>query len=372
MGSKCEWRFGSLGLVLLLLSSLAWASEPWKGFDSKSSHGTKLPANFNGFLFSDKSDANAGWMHLIHLNNGGWINLLYSVANMGPYHHSSSIAVLYVHPNGTKYRCDAQWSDSEEFKRTTPNDYFIEVHHSHFGGKYPDFMAAVDDGGCKGQLTFKATVPSFTQGSGVVRFGDSGEDTWRLMQLAPRATAKGYIQFPGGRVEVDGFAYLEAMFSDIVIPSMADRWYMLRAVNGEYTINLFDMVLDHGNYGDGNVQTLLVARGNKILMGTTQMTYKPVGGRVDPESGNLVPAAFRLDARDGSTSLKGTVRVGKIMDSLDVLSNSPLFIRLVGGLLHGTPWQYRSAAEYDLVLNENGKESRIKGVGYKEIHFYDK
>lgn len=360
-----------MGLFFLLLTGLAWAAEPFTGFDSPSSRGITLPANFNGFHFEDKADSSVGWMHLIHLKNGGWITLLFTAANIGPYHLSTSIGASYTRAGEPVLICSEMWKDEDHF--TAPKDrYWVRVANSYFGGKYPDFKAKVNDGGCQGEIKFTSIVPSFTQGSGVATFNADKSGKWRLIQISPRSKATGYLTFQGKRIEIDGDAYLEEVATDMTVPALADRWYLLRAVNGPYTINLFNIVVDKKNYGDGQIKTLLVARDNKIIMGTTNFNYQIQSNWTDKATGISVPNVFKLSARDGSTTLTGTLSYGKTLHSMSLLDKLPRMARMVAGVMYGTPYQYRSAADYDFVLNENGVQTPIKGTGYQEIHFYDR
>lgn len=372
MASTRGRGFRRLALLMsLMVAGLALAAEPFSGFDSASSRGITLPANFNGFDFQDKADSSVGWMHLIHLKDGGWITLLFTAANLGPYRLSTSIGASYTKPGEPVLICSELWKDEEHF--TPPKDrYWVRVNNSYFGGKYPDFRLKVNDGGCVGDVKFTSIVPSYMQGSGAATFHADKSGKWKLIQISPRAKATGYITFQGKRIEVDGDAYLEEVATDMTVPAMADRWYLLRAVNGPYTINLFDIVVDKKNYGDGHIRTLLVARDNKILMGTTNFTYQVQGNWTDKETGIVIPSTFKLSGKDGTTGLTGMVKYGKTLHSMNLLDKLPRMARMVAGVMYGTPYQYRSAAEYDFVLNENGVQTPIKGVGYQEIHFYDR
>jgi hypothetical protein len=362
-----------LMLVMLLCSPVVWAAaSSWSGFDAPSSRGTKLPPNYNGFHFEDKSNSSQGWMHLVHLKDGGWLTILFTAANLGPYKLSPSLGVLYAHPNGTKYTCSGMWPDYKSFTKPKDDRYWIGVNHSFFGGRYPNFYVKLNDGGCTSDISFQSIVPSFMQGSGKAHFYDDRSATWSLTQISPRAKASGWIQFPQAKINVEGDAYLEEVSADIMVPVMSDRWYILRTVNGPYTLNLFDIVVDRKNFSEGHIRTLLVARDSQILMGTTQFRYEPYGGRKDAESGIVVPEGFSLNARDGATTLTGSVKTGKILETLDLLSRLPRMARLFAGAMYGTPWQFRSAAEYDLVLKEGSNEVPIKGVGFSEIHYYDR
>lgn len=358
--------------LIALLPFVALALEPFTGFDSPSSRATKLPATFNGWHFEDKEASSQGYMHLIHLKDGGWITLLFTAANMGPYHLSSSMAVMYAKPGEPVRICKDIWKDEESMSVPPKDQYKIRINNSTFGGKYPDFYAKVRDGGCTGDLTFKSIVPSYIQGSGVATFGSDKGGKWRLIAISPRAKVSGSITFKEGKVNVEGDAYLEEVATDQIVPSFADRWYIMHAVNGPYTINLFDIVLDKARFGDGHVKTLMVARDDQILMGTTQFNYAVQGTFADKESGLAVPKAFNLSARDGSTALNGTVAFGTKLHQLELLTNLPTLARLYAGVRYGHPYQFRSAVNYELALNENGVVTPIKGVGFQELHFYDR
>lgn len=359
-------------LLTLCVTGFVMAAESFTGFDAASSRGTKLPENFNGFHFDDKTDSSVGWMHLIHLKDGGWITLLFTAANLGPYRLSTSMGAIYLKPGSPTYICSDLWKDEAHFTAPPKDRYWVRVNNSYFGGKYPEYKVKLNDGGCTGDLRFTSIVPSFTQGSGVATFGANKAGKWRLTAISPRAKVTGHIQFKEARVNVEGDAYLEEVATDMMVPTMSDRWYLLRAVNGPYTLNIFDIVVDKKSYGDGHIRTLMLARNDKIIMGTTQFQYTPQGTWTDKATGIAVPKSFKLSGRDGTTSLTGTVNYGKSIHSMNLLEKLPRMARMFAGVVYGEPYQYRAASDYDLIINENGVQTPLKGVGYSEIHFYDR
>lgn len=361
-----------LGFISLICVGLAWAAEPYTGFNASSARGFKLSPTFNGFQFDNKPDSSVGWMHMIQQKDGSFLTLLFTAANLGPYHLSTSIGAMYTKPGGPTYTCSELWRDDAHFTAPPKDRYWVRVNNSYFGGKYPDFQVKLNDGGCKGEVKFTSVLPSYSQGSGLATFGSKSVGTWQLLAISPRAKATGSLQFPGGKVTVDGDAYLEVVSTDMMVPQLADRWYILHYLQGPWTLNVFDIVVDKSNYGEGHVRTLMLAKDNQIIMGTTQFTYQPQGGWKHDDSGITVPQSFKLGARDGAVSLTGTVKYGKNLDVMNLLEKLPLPARVYAGVRYGTPYQFRSAAELELTVTENGVSTPIKGTGFSEIHFYDR
>ena len=357
-----------------LVGSVAWAAGSVRGFGGPGSRGIELPSSYNAYHFKDKADSSIGWMHLIFLEDGGWIQILFGLANMGPYKKAPSVLAIYAGPDGTKYRCYEQWSGADHFVEPPPNKYAIQIDKSSFGGRYPNFYAKINNGGCRGEITFTSEVPSYTQGRGIATFTEVGGEAyeWRATMLSPRAKARGYLEFPERRITIEGEAYLEEVSGDLAIPSLADRFYIFHAINGPYSIHLFDIVVDKKNFGNGHVRMFNVTKDDKIIMGTPNVHFTPKGGRRHPKSGISVPTHFDLSARDGSTRLTGTVKMVRILEAVDILSQTPRFIRMFGSFIAGTPWHFKVMANYDLVLKEGENDIPLTGTGYEEIHFYDR
>lgn len=348
------------------------ASNNWKNFDSQSSRGKVLPPNYIGYHYDDKPDWSQGWMHWIQLKDGAWLTLLFGVANLGPYDKVPSVGIMYTNPNGKKYLCRDLWTDNSRLTEPTQGKYWVGLNKTFFGGKYPNYFIKINEDKCQGELNFYSKAPSFTQGSGKVSFSDDGTKYWQQTIFSPKAKVSGFIKFKEAKVDVDGDALLEEVTMSVLVPTISDRWYVFRTVSGPYLISIFNIIVDKKNYGDGAIKSMVVTKDNNIIMGTTDFQYTPVGGKFASDSGYTLPESFNLSSKDGNVSVNGKVKINKTMHSINTFNYLPKLVKSFAGLVYGTPWQYVTNADYDFVIKEGNQETHLNGLGYQEVHFYDK
>lgn len=110
-------------------------------------------------------------------------------------------------------------------------------------------------------------------------------------------------------------------------------------------------------------QRLMVAERGKLLFSSHDYIFQDLDQK--PVAGSRVPCPmrYRVEAVHGEDWLKGEIKVIRIQEKLNILTQFPAMVRKLAELIISENWSYRFWCEFQFELKLDGKTRTISGTG---------
>jgi hypothetical protein len=359
-----------LGLVLAAIVS----AKPVRvtGFPAGAQDAATLNAGLPASEYGYHPDSDGSWgeswsMQAVNAA-GDYVYVLMSVSNYHPFHkYGGTVDVFYYPARGAKRNTHGEFTSDRV--RADKGRVSVDIGGNTLGGPRPVYRVRAGGQGLAADLTFRVQTPDFRQGQGFLRFGEKEGRYWNLTVLAPRATVSGTVTVDGKAIPFSGRGYMDHGWSTEKLYKFSQTWYVVRLVEDDVSVNVVDMNFREG-YAPRSAQAIFITEGDRVLANSGAVRMTHAGGAPDPRSGLDLPETYAIAYDQGGTKLSGTVRMTRLVESLNVLDQlSPVLRKIVTSLVTD-PWQIRFAGEADLTLVRDGKSRRVTGPVVGEVHYY--
>jgi hypothetical protein len=327
-----------------------------------------LPASEYGYHPDPDGSWGESWSMQAVNAAGDYVYVLMSVSNYHPFHKYGGTADVFYYPAaGTRHKTHAEFTSDRV--RADKGRVSVDIGGNTLAGPRPAYRVHAGGEGLVADLTFQVQTPDFRQGQDFLRFGENRERYWNLTVLAPRATVSGTITVDGKAIPFSGRGYMDHGWSTEKLYKFSKTWYVVRLVEDDVSVNVVDMNFRDG-YEPRSAQAIFVTEGDRVLANSGAVTMTHAGGSPDPRSGLNLPETYAIAYDRGGVKLTGTVRMTRLVESLNVLDQlSPVLRKIVTSLVTD-PWQIRFAGQADLTLTRGGQTRRIVAPVVGEVHSY--
>jgi hypothetical protein len=360
-------------LVLIALVSVgAGKKTPVQGFAPGIQNLKILNTGLQAPDYGYHPDNDGSWGESWYLQgsnaDGDFVVALISVSNYNPFHKFTGTADLFYYPaTGEKFKAHQEFK-SEEVKADTKR-VMAQMGIVSFSGDYPAYRLTAKIQDIDFDLTFAAETKDLKLGQDKILFGDKKDRYWNLTVLAPRAAVNGNIICKGKKIPFSGKAYLEHGWSTQKIYKFSSKWYILRILQDDFSMNTIQMVFKDG-FDPGKTQAICMTLGDKIIANSGALELIPSEGSADPKSKVVLPDSYKIHYALGDTRLDGTIKMTRKIEGLNILDQlSPLVRGLIKGI-ETDPWQFRFEGQADLTLEHSGKVRKIGGQTFGEVYSY--
>lgn len=211
-----------------------------------------------------------------------------------------------------------------------------------------------------GDFTYEILAPSYQQGDGKVVYTESGD--WVLHNFPiPWAKITGTITRHGKTIKVAGMGSMNHDRQVLSPTRYNSDWRAFWLYSPDATVGI--VRASSGDLAPRWTQRLLVAEPGKLLFASHDYKFEDLDPKPVPGAPVPCPRRFRVEATAGPDSLKGEIRVTRIVEKKNVLSEYPAFFRALAEALVSETWSYRFWCDYKFEFTQDGKTRTITGTG---------
>lgn len=347
----------------LIFPRLAGAAEPTFAF---SDGGTSVPIEFMRFHPLEKEgDYGENWFFFAQQDQGACFYATLTITNIGLGTFDGYLNLAFDPPEGAPTILHREYG--RKALKASDKTYDVKIGNNRAWGEPPEYHLKIDEGNFKADLTFTAQMPSYRRGDGKVVIRGKKEYAYGIN--APRAHATGSIVAGGKRYAIDGRGYHDHGWQTIKMTDFSNKGYFLRFWHDDLTFIFQDFYLKE-NYGGGKLQLGLVGQGDRVIAESDHYTFDMTRGKKDKASGYDIPEVFAINFKTDDVQVSGTLRVTRVMQSMDMLAALSWPVRQFIRAFISKPWMYRLRARYDLAVTRGGETRRIEGDAIPGVLYY--
>lgn len=314
----------------------------------------------------DSSSYGESWFFVAYDAQMNSVWGLLSVSNYHPFEKmASTIDINY-------YEGEKSWWGHGEYKKEDTNfamDKFdVTIGGNRAYGKYPTFYYKLKEQNVEMDLKFEAKLPSSQAGGGKIYFFNR-KQFWADGVIAPYADVSGTILVDGQTKTFKGFGYADHGYSTIKIPTFSKHWHIVRAFDGQNTINIIQMETKE-RFQPRTIGHLLYGYDGKIYCNSPDYKFVPIKTAIEPKTKFSYPVEYELSYSGPNVQLAGKVSVKKIIETVDVLKVLSAPVRIAVKALYSNAYQFRYIGEVDLKITRGEESYNFVAPCVGEIHFY--
>jgi len=350
--------------TLVALSGAALAADPPTMWAPTSTTG--VPPSFQAWHPEFEKDGDYGetWFFVSQGDDGGAVFAMLSITNLGLRTFDGSVDVQYYGPDGQVHVAHHEVRRDRIEAATDHMDVTVGTSRAWADGD--TYHLAIDQDDVSMRLDMTRQLPAWRPGDGFIRYGDG--DHQALGIHVPRGRSSGSLTIDGQTFDLAGTGYHDHSWATIKLPSAMKRWDSLRLYHPRYTLVLHEHGLTN-KYGGGTNQFGILGLDGRIVAEARSFTYagsaprKVKGGQMATELDVLVDA-------DG-WRVEGTIVEERYQDSVDVLGQLSLPVRLAIKAFYTNPFLHRYVGHYELdVTDPSGTTEHISGSCLVELDTY--
>jgi hypothetical protein len=318
--------------------------------------------------FEKNGDYGESWFFMDRTADGGTMFAMLSITNLGLHTYDGICDVSYYSADGKTHSMHKELRRDDIVASTAKMDTKIGKNRTWVEGDTYRFK--VDEAEMKLDLIYRAQVPAYQFGGGHIRFYADKSVDWGMGIMAPRAAVAGSLTVDGKTYDMAGLGYSDHSYTTIKLPTMLSRWITLRLYDPKYTFIVHDQKLGDKFGGTANRFGLL-GTADSMVGASRSFTYEPVTWRKDEKSGYKMPTEFQVEFKAGGSTVRGTVKEERFLESIDVLSQVSWPVRTLIKAFYSKPYLMRYLVHYELdVTNAEGTTEHIAGLATAEANFY--
>jgi len=273
----------------------------------------------------------------------------------------------YVEADG-KRRVFKEEVPDQKVEQKGPPFYWRES-NSVLSGDGANMRWTVKCEGLEADLRFKRLGPGWKPGNGKTILNPQKNIYFKNVLICPAARVEGTIKIEGKPRMAGGYAYLDRTVQNIVPTHYAsinlstytmpdpksppeDRWFL------HFTDNYSSAVYNNARY-----PWLILIRNDKIVFASKDFTTRQEDFRLDPSIGEKSPFRFVVNGKQGADTIQFVSQGEKIIDSMDVFSMLPPYIKKVALTFLKRPVYFRISSTVKGTLRQKGQAIPFHAIG---------
>jgi hypothetical protein len=354
-----------LVVLAILAASVAFAAEPIEVFPGNARDlAAGLPAaEYIATPLPDEAYGE-GWFYMARLDDGTFLFCNFFLTNIGLGSRKADVTVNVNYPDGTRV------ADRGEFKSdglTLGTDrFFVRIGESEISGTFPDFKVRLRLSKITADLTYRAELPGWMPGSGMVYYGPGRGKFYKYRATIPRALVTGTLAAGGRKASVRGYGYSDHGTTNMYPHQYAARWHSLRSFDARWTVQYLEFDTPE-KYGKRRVGVILVGKDGKILHAGPNLALTKED-LVTDATGYAYPKRLRFSSEGPGAKVQGTVAVTGPVESIDLLAQLKPFERLVAKMF-AKSFIFRQRDKVDATVTTPAGEEKITLPGVNEVLF---
>ena len=355
-------------LLAFALATPAIAKEPvraWQGTRSLVKEEHLVPRMGKDEGYGDKYTFNADFP------DGGSFYFSLTISNLGMGDHK-----MEAKGRMTAGDKSFKWNkklDDDEWK-FTKSPFSVTAGPASISGTPEKLTLKARGGGGEVELEFTPIARAWRPKNGQIQFGKDRKaadfTVFPLMQVTGR------YKVGGDWIPITGRGFGSHSWSDIAVYEQARMSRELRAIQGDYTIYLRELIPAE-DFESTPIQYLLVTKGPEILIESYKFEAKPTESLTDNKHENkyVVPESFTLlgfDDEDQNRAYRGAITKVKQRTRKDMLEEMNAAVKLVAAR-YSKPVRYDYDVKYHLEVKTPEGVETIKGDdGRYEVYHWNK
>lgn len=257
----------------------------------------------------------------------------------------------------------------------------VQMGKDSFTGDLKNYHVVVDPADGNGfDVTLTSQSTPWRPGTGYFAFGDDDENYFTWLCVVPKGEISGTVTIDGQTRQVHGFGYHDHQWGTLLHPFAWNSWIWARQNIGEYTITLFDLVMnrnfDFRHYPLAFIQD---GQGRVLFSNTTDedTTVDVLEEYHQDQVDRDYPKRIRYTIGNDGSTFEYTLTAEQELEIVDVYSSAPEPARAQFDKLQLHPTYTRWAGQADTHLtrpdgshlNQSGEllyEMSYNGISYKE------
>jgi len=326
-----------------------------------------LPASEFGLHPCNDSSYGESWFFAAYDEQGNSAWALVSISNYHPFKKfAGSVDLAFYEAGGKTHSAHGEYE--RDRSRAEQNKLDVAIGRNRIYGKYPTYFYKLREGNVEFDLKFEAKLPCGMTGGSKLYF-DERKRFWADAVLAPYADVSGTITIGGKPRRFKGRGYADHGYATIKVPSFSKRWHIMRAFDGQNTINYLN-IETKSKYQPQRVGHILYGRDGRIYCNSPDFTLTPTRTATEPQSGFEYPVEYELRYKGPHVEIEGKVKVTRVLEALDIFRILSAPVRAVAKTFYSNAWQLRYAGEVDLEITQGKQTFRFRAPCVGEEHFY--
>lgn len=354
-----------LVFVGLMLCAAAPSSDLIYPGDWSSTNSELKPEDYSFPGYKD-TYVNDGIYSQIRFDDGGYMFAQFFIYKAGPLWRYGEL-FTYVETDGTRKWFKEEVPDAKVQQKGPP--FFWRENESTLSGDGANLHWVIKCQGLEADLRYKRLTPGWKAGDGKARLNAQKNIYFKNVVICPAARVEGTIKIDGKPRMAGGYAYLDrtvqtsipthyaaVSLSTYTMPDPKappeDRWFLHFLDN-----------FSSSAYNNTRYPWLILIRNDKIVFTSKDFTVKQEDFRIDPSIGEKSPFRFVVNGRQGADTIQFATQGEKIIDSMDVFSQLPPYIKKFALTFLKRPVYFRISSTVKGTLHQNGQSIPFHSIG---------
>ncbi len=208
-------------------------------------------------------------------------------------------------------------------------------------------------------------APAWRPGTGISYYGAKKTKYFAWLAAIPYGIAEGTLHYKGKSVKVSGTGYHDHNWGNIRLDKIKTQWYWGRARINTYTL-IFAQMLTAPQYGSQEIPVFYLAKGNRILSGSTYtFTFTPSQWKRHP-GGRDYPEKIEINVTQPDMDVTIKISSPVIIEAQSLLDKAPWFVRVLSRPFTN-PYYFRFNADFTLEYKGPSGTVNKQGKGIYEM-----
>ena len=346
---------------LTLFALAAYAADPVEVYPgTPQTPGANLEPSEYYFTPLKENAYGEGWFFMARFDDGTFFFCNYFITNIGLGGIKADVDATINFPDGTNAM------DRGEFKsgslEAAKDKFLVKIGDSSVSGAYPDFTLHIKMKNVSVDLNYHAELPGWKPNSGNVFFGQEKKKFYKYRAIITRAKVTGTIKAGAREEKVTGYGYSDHGTVNLYPQQYASVWYSLRSFDPHWTVEYLEFTTPE-KYGSTRVPVILIGKDGRILYAGTDFTLTKEDVVSDPKSKFSYPRKLTFAVDQPGIKVKGVVKVGSLIESIDLLSKLSAIERLVASFFAKSfIFRHRDTVEAVITTPEGEQSVNLQGV----------
>jgi len=245
----------------------------------------------------------------------------------------NGVRATYVRADGTEITIDMRFPPSA-FRASTESCE-VEIGKNYFKGSPAHCQVHIEADEKVLDLELGTDMPGIRSHA---CFGDETKCMYWVVPQ-PRGRAQGTFRTGGETLEIQGIGYRDHNWLNFSPMDVIEYWDWGRVYDGEFTVIFADIVTTR-RYDNGRVKPLIIYGPGKLVYLTTESakwSLNKSGNRFDPDTKMTLPETHRVTASDEGLSLDIDLRLQRVFQRIDPLTDVNPMLRWLIRTFKGKP-----------------------------------
>lgn len=308
---------------------------------------------------------------LNRMDNGGWLYVNLFTFRI-PVVQKWGVSVTIIGPDG-KRRFFKEEIPQEEVE-TKPGTAYIRLGKNVFEGNAPNYSATLDVGGCKANLRFSNSVPTWRPGDGVMYYTPDKEIFKENSVMLPFSRVSGQLEYKGVKMDAAGWGYGDRAYTNLNYFRQNEMIYAVRGFpknndNPGYAVSMLEYKA-HRSYGGIRVPWIILMGEDGYIIATKNFKLKKLDYRTDPKTGYSYPWRMEMTGQDRGCSFRLVSQAERLDEVFDVIDEFPSYLRPIVRKFFSRPVFYRFCGTITgVITTKDGKKIHIELDGSSSVTF---